>query len=101
MNRGLLAKAIRETWFATLLFGLGLFVFEAIVSAVIPGLFGEFQETLMRLPFFQNIIRALLGTDVGEGIGTIAFYDLSIQTVLRIAHLCFALINQNEIMPLL
>ena len=77
MNRALLIKAIRETWLATLLFSLGLFVFEAIVSAVLPGLLGEFQENLMRLPFFQNIIRALLGTDIGESLGTVAFVSIA------------------------
>lgn len=69
MNYGLLLKALRETWPATLLFGLGLFVFEALLAYVFPTYFDEMAAPLLNLPFFRNILRALLGTDVGETLG--------------------------------
>lgn len=69
MNYGLVQKALREVWLGTLLFGLGLFVFEALLAYVFPTYFDEMAAPLLNLPFFRNILRALLGTDVGETLG--------------------------------
>lgn len=69
MNRGVLLKTFREAWLATMLFGLGLFVFEALLAFVFPTFFDEMAAPLLNLPFFRNIIQALLGAEVGDSLG--------------------------------
>jgi beta-exotoxin I transport system permease protein len=73
MNRGIIIKAIRETWLTTLLFGLGILFLEGIFAVVLP----TFQERLaaqwMQMPFVQTIIKAIAGTDVSGGIGPEVF----------------------------
>ena len=69
MNRGVLLKTLREVWLATLLFGLGLFVFEALLAFVFPTFFDEMAGPLLNLPFFRNILRALLGAEIGDSLG--------------------------------
>ena len=69
LNRGLLLKTIREAWLGTLLFGLGLFIFEGLLAHVFPTFFEEMAAPLLNLPFFRNILRALLGADVGDSLG--------------------------------
>ncbi|MBI4662544.1 MAG: ABC transporter permease subunit [Verrucomicrobia bacterium] len=69
MNRGLLAKAWRESWLLTLLFGLGLALVEGLLSYAIP----RFQEQLSalwsRLTFIQSIMQALVGTERAGPLG--------------------------------
>ena len=69
MNRGVLLKTFRETWLATMLFGLGFFVFEALLAFVFPTFFDEMAGPLLNLPLFRNILRALLGVEVGDSLG--------------------------------
>lgn len=69
MNRGVLMKTIREVWLASLLFGVGLFIFEALLAFVFPTFFDETAAPLLKMPFFRNILRALLGAEVGESLG--------------------------------
>ena len=69
MNRGVLLKTFREAWLATLLFGLGLFVFEALLAFVFPTFFDEMAGPLLNLPFFRNILQALLGVEIGDSLG--------------------------------
>ncbi len=69
MNRGVLLKTFREAWLATLLFGVGLFIFEALLAFVFPTFFDEMAAPMLNLPFFRNILRALLGAEVGDSLG--------------------------------
>ena len=69
MNRGVLLKTFREAWLATLLFGLGLFVFEALLAFVLPTFIDEMAGPLLNLPFFRNILQAVLGAEVGDSLG--------------------------------
>ncbi len=77
MNRGVLLKTIREAWLATLLFGLGLFIFEALLAYVYPTFFDETAAPLLELPFFRNIIQALLGAEVGDSLGPMVLNSLA------------------------
>ncbi len=69
MNRGVLLKTFREAWLATVLFGLGFFVFEGLLAFVFPTFVDEMAGPLLKLPIFRNMLRALLGADVGDSIG--------------------------------
>lgn len=69
MNRGLLLKTFREVWLGTMLFGLGLFVFEALLAYVLPTFFEDMAGPILQMPFFKNILRAMLGIEVGDSLG--------------------------------
>lgn len=73
MNVGLLRKTLREVWSATLLFALGLFAFEWILARVLPAMQEDIFGQIAKIPFFRNILGALLGGGVGERIGPAAF----------------------------
>ncbi len=69
MNRGLLLKTFREAWLGTMLFGLGLFVFEGLLAYVFPTFFDDMAGPMLQMPFFRNILQALLGIEVGDSLG--------------------------------
>lgn len=68
MNRGVLEKALRETWLPTLVFGLGLAGIETLLALILPDVFAR-SGNMLQLKFVQTILRALLGTQVGETMG--------------------------------
>ncbi len=72
MNRGLWLKSLREVWVATALFAAGVAAFEAVLAAVLPTFHEQLEQQFLQIPFIQNIMRALLGTDVGNRLGPIA-----------------------------
>lgn len=69
MNRGLLIKIARETWFLTLLFGLALGAFEAFFTTIVPTFFTQFPVEWLQMDFIQNMLQGLLGAQVGDSIG--------------------------------
>lgn len=66
MNRGLLARTLRETRGSCLAFAVGLFSFELLLALILPTFQREFSDTLMQIEFLQKIIAALLGAEVGS-----------------------------------
>ncbi len=69
MNRGLIAKTVREVWWLTLLFALGLAGIEAVLTYILPSVDPDLVDQWLEVPFVQNILTALLGTEVGEMVG--------------------------------
>ena len=69
MNRGLIAKTLREVWFSTLLIALGMAVLETLFAYVVPTFFGEFSKQFLGMRFFQRMLTGLLGTEVGVDLG--------------------------------
>lgn len=69
MNRGLIVKALRETWSATLLFGAALLVIETAMSFALPRFAAQLSEQWMQLKFLQGIIKAMVGADLAGGLG--------------------------------
>ncbi len=69
MNRGLIAKTIREVWWLTLLFALGLAGVKAALSYILPSVDPELVDQWLKMRFVQDILTALLGTEVGEVVG--------------------------------
>lgn len=66
INRGIVRKSMCEVWRATLLFGLGMAAFHALLSYVIPTLFAKYSEQLLQIEFVRPIITALLGAEIGS-----------------------------------
>lgn len=70
INRGLVLKSLLESLPLTAGFGLLLFIVEVGVSYIIPEFESEVFNLLVKMPFVQNLLTALLGTPVTEDLGT-------------------------------
>ena len=76
MNRGLIIRSLRETWTTTLLFGLALMLFECAISFVLPRFQQQFSQQWLQMAFIQNIIKAMVGTDIAGGAGPEIFSSI-------------------------
>ena len=63
MNRGLLLKALRESWLTTLSFGIGLALAEAGLSYAYLKFQDEISEVIAQVYFVQQFVNALLDSD--------------------------------------
>jgi ABC-type transport system involved in multi-copper enzyme maturation permease subunit len=77
MNRGIMLKAIRELLPITLMLGMVALGAEAILAYVLPTFSGQFSMQIMRVELVQNIIKAMLGTDLAEGIDLTTFGSIA------------------------
>jgi len=68
LNRGLLYKTWRETWHATLLFGIGFFAFELILAYIFPDFIGQLSEQMLNIPFVRAMLGGLLGVDITDNL---------------------------------
>lgn len=69
MNRGMLEKSLRETCPVTVAVAAALALVEALLSYVIPTFFAESAGQWLRMPFIQQILKGLLGTEVSSTMG--------------------------------
>lgn len=77
MNRGILLKSMREVLPVTLLLGVILMCFEAVLAYVLPTFARQFSAQMTRIEFVRTIISAMLGTDLVEGIGPQMFWAMA------------------------
>ena len=73
MNRGIMLKAARELLPITIMLGVVGLAAEGILAYVLPTFSGQFTQGMMRVEFVKNIIKAMLGTDLAEGIDLTTF----------------------------
>src|SRR5262245_15611582 len=77
MNRGIMLKAVRELVPITVLLGLLALLVEAVLAYVLPTFSRQFSIQIVRVEFVRNIIKAMLGTDMAEGIGPEMFSSIA------------------------
>lgn len=77
MNRGVWRKTVAEVWLGTLLFALAVFLFEAVIAAVLPNFYSEMETLLGELPFMRFALRGLLGSDLGARVGPTALASVA------------------------
>ena len=77
MNRGLVLKSIREVWIISALFGVALMIVETLLAYVLPTFSEQLSTVWLDLPFVRNMLRALLGVDVGDQIGPNVFASIA------------------------
>ena len=77
MNRGLIRRACREMWPATLLLGLVLVGVEAALAFVLPKFGGQMSQAWLQLDFARGIMQAMLGTQIAERIGPQMFQAMA------------------------
>jgi len=65
---GVLLKSLREAWLPILLFGSGLFLFEGVITLVLPQIEEEIFDIWFAKPFMRTLMMAMLGTDVGANM---------------------------------
>jgi hypothetical protein len=76
MNRGLIEKTAREAWLLTLVLGIALAAAEGLLAYVLPTFRKEIAGAWAQVELVQNLIRALLGSEVGDAIGPRVFQAL-------------------------
>lgn len=77
INRGLILKAARELWPATLLFGLLIGVVEVVLAYVLPTFQEQLSAQWTQIKFIQSIVQAMLGTDAAGGLGPEMFLSIA------------------------
>ncbi|MDZ4830360.1 MAG: ABC transporter permease subunit [Phycisphaerae bacterium] len=73
MSIGLLSKSWREAWPTTLGIGAAIFFVEGVLSFALPKLQEQVAAPLKSMPFLQNIIAAMIGSDPNQPIGPAMF----------------------------
>lgn len=68
INRGIIRKSVCEVWRATLLFGLGMAAFHALLAYVIPTMFARYSEQLLQIEFVRTMLTAMLGAEIGSNL---------------------------------
>jgi len=66
INRGLVAKAFRESWAVTLTIGLALAIAQALWAYVLPTYQQQFNDLWQNFGFIRNIAQALFATDLPD-----------------------------------
>ncbi len=70
MSRGLIVKTMHEVWLMTLIFAVAMAAFRALFAYILPTFLEErLVDQWLELPFVQNILKALMGTEIEGAIG--------------------------------
>ena len=77
MNRGLIIRALRESWPTTLVLGLVLLVVEAALAFVLPKFGAQMSQEWLQLNFARGIMQAMLGTEIADRIGPQMFASMA------------------------
>ncbi len=91
--RGILNKILHEVRGPVLLFGIGLGLIMALLTALLPKVLGDIDKVFERLPFVKPLITALLGVDPGD-----QFTAQMIQAFLWVHPTVLTLIWAHEVM---
>src|SRR5437879_10650049 len=77
MNRGLIIRALRESWPTTLVLGLVLFGVEAALAFVLPKFSGQMSQEWLQMDFARGIMQAMLGAELADRIGPQMFQSMA------------------------
>jgi beta-exotoxin I transport system permease protein len=77
MNRGLVIRAFRESWPATLVLGLVLLGVEAALAFVLPKFSSQMPQEWLQMDFARGIMKAMLGTEIADRIGPQMFHSMA------------------------
>lgn len=69
MNRGLIAKTVREVSAVTAFYGLALALVEMLIAYIVPSFATAAPQQWLSIKFVQSILKGLLGTDIGNEVG--------------------------------
>jgi len=77
MNRGLIMRAFRESWPATLVLGMVLMGVEAALAFVLPKFGSQMSQEWLQMDFARGIMKAMLGTEIADRIGPQVFQSMA------------------------
>jgi hypothetical protein len=64
----ILLKSLRESWFATVLFGAGLTFVSGLIGYVLPIFAEELAGVWLQMAFARNLLSALLGVPIEDSL---------------------------------
>jgi hypothetical protein len=77
MNRGLLVRALRESWPTTLVLGLVLAAVEAALAFVLPRFGSQLPAQWLQMGMIRGLLQAMLGTRIAEQLGPEMFHSIA------------------------
>lgn len=77
MNRGLLVRALRESWPATLVLGVVLALVEAALAFVLPRFGSQLPQQWLEMGMVRGLLQAMLGTRIAEQLGPEMFHSIA------------------------
>lgn len=77
MNRGLLVRALRESWPATLVLALVLAVVEAALAFVLPRFGSQLPAQWLHMGMIRGLLQAMLGTRIADQLGPEMFHSIA------------------------
>jgi ABC-type transport system involved in multi-copper enzyme maturation permease subunit len=77
MNRGLILRALRESWPATLALGLVLALLELALAYILPGFGAKMSQEWLQIDFVRSILQTMLGTEIGGRLGLPVFHAMA------------------------
>jgi ABC-type transport system involved in multi-copper enzyme maturation permease subunit len=86
--RGLLVKAVRESWLAAALLGLALLLITLVLNFALPKIEPDLSEILLRMPFVRSMLSALLGIEMGDEVTTLMMQSIVWTHPAVLAALC-------------
>jgi ABC-type transport system involved in multi-copper enzyme maturation permease subunit len=99
MNRGLIAKTVREIAFPTALAGIGLMLVEALFSYIFWSYQQELTQELIQIDFVRDMIQSLVGANYDAPIGAESFMSLAWVHPLVLAFIFAHVITTNTRIP--
>lgn len=77
MNRGLLVRALRESWPATLVLGLVLAAVEAALGFILPRFGSQLSQEWLQMGMIRGLLQAMLGTRIANQLGPEMFHSIA------------------------
>ncbi len=96
---GLLTKTLREVWLGTLLVAAALFGVNVLLTVLIPKVQDGIGDVLDKLPFAQTMMRALIGTEIGDAVAAQAMQAVLWVHPIVLTLLWFHAINLSTRVP--
>lgn len=77
MNRGLLVRALRESWPPTLVLGLVLVLVEAALAFILPRFGSQLPAQWLQMGMIRGVLQAMLGTRIADQLGPEMFHSIA------------------------
>jgi hypothetical protein len=77
MNRGLIVRALRESWPTTLVLGLVLAAVEAALAFVLPRFGSQLPAQWLQMGMIRGLLQAMLGTRIADQLGPEMFHSIA------------------------
>src|SRR5690349_13885179 len=77
MNRGLMLRALRESFPTTLLLALVLLIIEVALGFILPKFGAQLSQEWLQMNFARGIMQAMVGTEIADRMGPQMFQSMA------------------------